>query len=183
VVPAVHLAWRDDIHESWTAATLVMDATLSPEIVRQFFRQLTDVYRVSAPMPHAYVRQIIDRPMSANMLIPAGDPEQQRNSTRKANVERVRRFTEVRASHVAPRRVLIVCQHGLEAKLLNGPLPETVDVAHFNAITGLNAWKDVAVVIVVGRTEPRVRDVERIAGVLFAAELEEVEPDDDGGIH
>jgi hypothetical protein len=55
------MAWRDDIHESWTVATLVMDATLSPEIVRQFFPQLTDVHQVSAPMPHAYVRQIIDR--------------------------------------------------------------------------------------------------------------------------
>jgi putative DNA primase/helicase len=75
-----------------------------------------------------------------------------------------------------------VCQQGLELALLGGPLPDTVDIAHFNAITGLNAWEDVAVVIVIGRTAPPVRDVERIARVLFEAEVQEIEPDEKGNI-
>jgi putative DNA primase/helicase len=176
------MAWRDVIHESWTAAALLMDATMSQEIVRQFFPGLDIVHRVAAPMPHACVRQIIDRAMTADMLIPVGDPDQHPNPTRRANVERVRRFIVIRAKQVAPGRVLVICQQGFESALLDGPLPETVEVAHFNAITGLNDWSEVALVVVIGRTEPAVRDVERITGVLFGAEVEEVEPDDEGHV-
>src|SRR6202011_5319203 len=104
------------------------------------------------------------------------------DSRRWANVERARYLVWVRANDVAPGGILVVCQQGLELALLGGPLPDTVDIAHFNAITGLNAWKDVGVVIVIGRTAPPVRDVERIARVLFEAEVQEIEPDDTGNI-
>jgi len=180
--PAIYMAWRDDIHESWAAPTLLMDATMSTEIVSQFFPTANVAGRIAAPMTYAGVRQIVDRAMTADMLIPVGAPDEHPNPTRRANVERVRRFIWVRANDVAPGRVLVVCQKGLELALRNGPLPRTVDIAHFNAITGLNAWKDVAVVIVIGRTEPSVREVERIAGVLFGAEVREVEPDEKGNI-
>ena len=63
------MAWRDDIHESWRAPTIVMDATMQPEIVRQFFPQMGEPVRAPAPMPHTRVRQITDRAMSAAMLI------------------------------------------------------------------------------------------------------------------
>jgi len=180
--PAIYMAWRDDIHQSWEAPTLLMDATMSAEIVSQFFPTANVAHRIPAPMPHTYVRQIIDRAMTGDMLIPVGAPNDHADSRRWANVERARHFILVRADDVAPGQMLVVCQQGLELALLGGPLPDTVDIAHFNAITGLNAWKDVAVVIVIGRTAPPVRDVERIARVLFGAEVQEVEPDEKGYI-
>jgi putative DNA primase/helicase len=133
-------------------------------------------------MPHTFVRQISDRAMTANMLIPDGDPDKLPNPTRRANVERARQFIWVGAYDIAPGRMLVVCQQGLERALLGGPLPDTVSIAHFNAVTGLNAWKDVSAVVVIGRTEPPVREVERIARVLFGVEVQEVEPDDKGNI-
>ena len=176
------MAWRDEVHESWTAPAWIIDATLSPEIVPAFFPSAEFATRIAAPMRHTRVRQIVDRAMTADMLIPVGDPDQHPNPTRHANVERVRRFIEVRAAQVHPGRVLVVCQQGLEGALREHPLPEAVDIAHFNAITGSNAWEEVAVVIVIGRTEPSVRDVERIAGVLFGADVEEVEADGEGHV-
>jgi putative DNA primase/helicase len=170
------------VHESWTAPTILMDATMPAEIVKQFFPVVEVPSRISAPMPHTRVRQITDRPMAAHMLIPDGDPNDHPNPTRRANIERVRRFLFVRAAEVSPGRVLVVCQQGLEVALRTGPLPTTVEVAHFNAITGLNAWNDVALVVVIGRIEPAVRDIERIARVLFGAEVAEVEPDDRNNI-
>jgi len=116
------------------------------------------------------------------MLIPIGEPNEHPNPTRRANVERVRRFILVRANNVDPSRVLVVCQQGLERALLGGPLPDTVDVANFNALTGSDAWKEVAIVIVIGRLAPPVREVERIARVVFGIEVQEVEPDDKGYI-
>jgi hypothetical protein len=111
---AVYMAWRDDIHESWTAPTLILDAMLPEKIVRVFFPNAKIEPRISVAMPHAYVRQIIDRAMTADMLIPRGDPDKHPNPTRRANVERIRRFIQVRAAAVAPARVLVVCQLRLE---------------------------------------------------------------------
>ena len=176
------MAWRDEIHEDWRAPTIVMDATMPVEIVRQFFPADGGAMRVSAPMPHAWVRHITDRAMSADMLIPTDGASDKTNATRRANVERVRRFLEVRADPVRPGKVLVICQLGLEAALLAGELPANVDVQHFNNVTGQNAWSDVALVIVIGRTEPAPTTVERTARALFGEEITEIAPDDKGAV-
>jgi len=105
-------------------------------------------------MPHTRVRQITDRPMTADMLIPTEGASERTNATRRANVGRVRRVLEVRAADVRPAKVLVVCQLGLETALIAGGLPPNVQVRHFNDIAGENVWSDVALVVVVGRTEP-----------------------------
>ena len=38
--PVVYMAWRRDINESWSAPTVVMDATMQPAIVRRSSRRL-----------------------------------------------------------------------------------------------------------------------------------------------
>ena len=84
--PALLMAWRDDIHPSWTAPTVIMDATMPIEIVRQFYPAIDIPRSVAAPMPHCYVRQITDRPMTAEMLIPSEGANERTNATRRANV-------------------------------------------------------------------------------------------------
>jgi len=78
--------------------------------------------------------------------------------------------------------VLVVCQLGLEAALIDVGLPDSVRVAHFNDISGQNAWHDVALVIVIGRTEPSPRTVERTARALFGADVQEIEADARGAV-
>lgn len=174
---AIVMTWRDDIHPSWAAPTLIMDATMPVGIVKQFFPDMAEPCRISAPMPHTRVRQITDRPMTANMLIPTEGASERTNATRRANVERVRRFIEVRADDVRPGKVLVVCQLGFEMALTADGLSPNVQVRHFNDIAGENAWSDVALVIVIGRTMPAPAIVERIARALFGAEVAEVKPD------
>jgi putative DNA primase/helicase len=178
-VDEVVMSWRDDIHESWGAPTLVMDATLPVEIVKAFFPTSTIADPIPAPMPHTWVRQITDRAMTADMLIPTGDDGRE-NARRRANVERLRRFLQVRSQDVSPGRTLLICQQGLEEALRAGALPANLETRHFNDITGENAWKDVALVIVVGRTLPPSRIVERNARVVFGTDVEEVVADADG---
>jgi putative DNA primase/helicase len=180
--PVVLMVWRDDIHPSWTAPTVVMDATMPIEIVRQFFPAVDIPRCVAAPMPNSYVRQIIDRPMTAEMLIPSEYANQRTNATRRANVERVRKFLLVRADDVRPGTVLVITQLRLETELIAGGLPANVTVRHFNDIAGENAWKDVALVIVIGRTEPAPSAVERTARALFGAAVQEILVDHDGAI-
>src|SRR5207302_1992497 len=119
--------------------------------------------RVSAPAPYARIRQIMDRRMSASMLIPSGSASERTNLTRHNNAQQVRALIEVRATAVSPARVLVLCQLGLEVELLKYSLPRNVEIAHYNNVAGQNAWTDVALVIVIGRTEPPPSQVEQIA--------------------
>ena len=174
--PAVRMAWREDIHPSWEAPTTVMDATMSEEIVQQFFPDMKGPMRISAPAPYVHTRQIVDRKMSAAMLIPSDQAKTKTNQTRQNNDARVGRFIEVRAREVHPGRVFVISQFGLEIELQKLGLPENVDVRHFNDIAGENAWSNVALLIVIGRTEARPEDVEAEARALFGADVTELPP-------
>jgi hypothetical protein len=170
----VRMAWRKDIHETWRVPTIVMDATLQPEIARQFFPNMTGPVRIAAPMPNTYVRQITNRPMSKATLIATEGAAEHRNQSRENNIERLRRLIEVPADDIAPGTGVVICQEAVELALKDGPLPGNIEVVHFNAIRGLNRWSDVALLMVVGRTLPSPRDAERIAGVLFGEEVEPI---------
>ena len=106
VEPAVRMAWCDKIHESWQSVpTMILDATMPTEIVRRFYPGMAEPVQITAPTPHVHVRQITDQPMSKNRLIPTGDRDTPQNRTRRANVERVRRFIEVRAFQAGTGKV------------------------------------------------------------------------------
>jgi putative DNA primase/helicase len=63
--------------------------------------------------------------------------------------------------------VLVVCQEGLELQLKAGRgLPPNVEITHFNAVSGLDRWKGVRGLIVIGRTMPAPADAEMIAETL-----------------
>ena len=112
------------------------------------------------------------------MLIPTEGANERTNATRRANVERIRRFLQVRAADVRPGRVLVVCQLGLEAALrAAGGLPPNLEIRHFNDIAGENAWNEVALLVAIGRTEPSPRTVERQARALFGVAVQELEAD------
>jgi len=167
------MIWREDIHPSWRAPTTIMDATMSPPIVQQFFPTMPDPEPISVEAPHTFVRQIIDRAMSANMLTrrkTKGKAEQ----TRANHVLEIRRFVEVRANGMQPGRVLVICQKELRAILDDGTLPANVDLGHFNAIEGVNLWKDVSLLMLIGRTEPPPWEVEKLARTLFDADITEL---------
>ena len=131
------MAWRDDIHRAWRVPTMVMDATMPVEIVRQFFPQMEEPVSATAPMPHTRVRQITDRAMAASMLIPSATANEQTNTTRRNNVERVRRY------HRSPRRRRVARARAgrlparARRRAEGEALPEQrSSSAHFNDITG-----------------------------------------------
>ena len=80
--------WSDDVHESWEAPTMVMDACLPTEIVRRVFPHMQDPTEAMATMPHAYVRQITDRAMPLSMLIPKDDAREKDITTCANNINR-----------------------------------------------------------------------------------------------
>jgi hypothetical protein len=60
-----------------------------------------------------------------------------------------------------------------------------VEYGHFNAIRGKDRWKEVDVIVVAGRTQPRVEEIERLTDALFFKsdqQIAYIAPDADGRI-
>jgi putative DNA primase/helicase len=170
----IYMCWRDNIHPSWlTAPVLVLDATMPVRAAREYLPRLGNVETLRVNSPHVRVRQIRDRAMTANMLIPTKGASEAENRRRRNNTERLRRYLVVRAAS-ARGRVLVICQQRLEHDLQELGLPGNVETAHFNDITGIDRWRDIAVLIVVGRTAPNPATVERSARALYGEWIEPI---------
>lgn len=164
------LRHRRPLAKGWQVPTLLMDATMEPELLRPVWPDLELVADVAVEAPHMRVRQVIDRAYSLSMLDPDGttDPKEAR---RRAN--RLRDLHAIIAREArthAPDRLLVVAQKRARAALeAMGNLPPTVAWAHHGAVAGLDGWGDVRAMVVVGRTMPSPRSVELQAEALTGA--------------
>ncbi len=167
----LHLKGRQDVAEGWKVPTLLLDALLPVELVRPFWPDVQLVADVKAAMPHQHIYQVTDKAYAKSMLEPLG--EEAANANPKAAQRRLNRLRDMRAILVreavqwAPGRVLVVAQKAVKEALLDlGGLPGNIALAHHNAVAGRDEWRDVAAVVVIGRTLPSPSAVERIAEAL-----------------
>jgi hypothetical protein len=91
------------------------------------------------------------------------------------NVMKVRRYIEARS--ICYRRVLVICQLKLKNMLLEPGLPPNVETAHLNSIRGRDEWKDIDLLIVIGRTQPPPAGVELQAEALFREQCKTLGPE------
>lgn len=185
----VVMQWREDVHESWSAPTLILDATMNKQAVQAYFPTLDRVTEVQASQPHVRVRQVRDKPFSGAMLIESEKAKARKNGERSRNVDRVRRYIEVRAAEfrgmgAGDVDVLVICQKNLEEALSGGSLfgegvllhdgrvLPRVSVEHYNNISGLDCYGGVACVILIGRTLPSAGGVEDLAEVTMGRIVE-----------
>ena len=146
------------------ARTLIMDATLpAPAILRCFYPDVEVVADVEAKAPHARVRQVIGAPISAAKLIngPAKD----------SNLVLIRRALIHRFVELGRLPMLVVTQKEVEGRLMLAGLPKGIALGHFNALAGLDEFKGVRALCLVGRTLPTVVAAETLAGVLTGREV------------
>jgi hypothetical protein len=153
--PRLRLRRRRLVHSDFRKPTLLLDATPQWDAYRKFW-DINRTTKIEAAMPHVTVRQIIWSASGAKLL---KDTE-----TSNSNCGRVARYIESRAAGF--QRVLVLCQMGLEERLRER-MPENVQISHFNAVRGLDRWKDVDCLIMIGRTQPPPKEVEMQAEVIF----------------
>lgn len=138
--------------------TFIMDATLPDvEILRKFYPGVEVVADIEATAPHATVRQVLGAPVSAGKLM---------RSEVGRNREAVRRALLLRFVRAGRPETLAVVQKDMAEWLRASGLPEGLTVAHFNAIAGLDGFKGVHLLIVIGRTLPNVIEVETMSGAI-----------------
>jgi hypothetical protein len=141
---------------------LHLDATLRPELTSVVLPEL-EVTTVGADVPHQEVRLISGSFGKAKLCpdprAPAGEIRRRSNRLQEC-VDYVR----WQAQRHASGRVLVITYKAIEADFAGIP---GVEVAHYNAIAGLDGWGDVAALIMIGRPLPRSGDVAEMTGALF----------------
>jgi putative DNA primase/helicase len=163
----VLLKGRRDVAKGWRAPSLILDATLRPELVRPFYPQARFVADIAVVAPHMRVRQVIDRAYSLAMLDPEGADDTEERRRRMNNLHDLRVTIDTEARRVRPRRLLVVAQKRIEEALrAMGPLPPNVDMGHHNAVAGRDEWRDVGGLVVAGRTMPPPGAVNQLAEAL-----------------
>ncbi|MBT3558529.1 MAG: hypothetical protein HN491_12265 [Rhodospirillales bacterium] len=151
-----------DVEEAW----IDEDGSIVPALDQRQPVIMGPVAKIAAKTPHATYRQVLFSGAAA--LFKDGP-------TGTNNLGRVRRYIEGRSA-LFPR-VLVICQLDLEQKLRVLGLPPSVETAHFNSIRGQDKWKDVDLLIVIGRTQPPPNAMELQAEALFRTSIRTLGPD------
>ena len=156
----LRLKGRREVAEGWRKPTLLIDATLQPDLIRPFWPTLEVTAEIAVAMPHQHVTQVGDLTYSKRKL------------ENQANMAAVH-ATVCREARMTDGEVLVVAQMEAEAALLaRGFLPQNVVTAHHNAVAGRDEWRHVTKLIVVGRTAPSPAAVERQAEAMTGEAIE-----------
>ena len=74
---------------------------------------------------------------------------------------------------------LVICQMKVE-EYLKDKLPKGIAIEHYNDVAGLDVYKDVRLLILIGRTAPGPKAMETLAGALSGKQPKLVKPGPDG---
>ena len=151
-----------------SSRVLIIDGSADKDLIEEFF-SVRKFVRIRAPR-HARVVQVRSTRCSTTSLVP------KRNADRKSKRAAKQRLGEVEAfvARLAARhvRLLVVGPQAVTGNTRRRikPLlkvPANVDLAHFNAIRGIDRWKNHDAVVVIGRNEPPIKAVEAIARCVY----------------
>lgn len=173
VVRSVRTRGLKPIATRWAELpTFAMDATLPDiAILRRLYPDIEIVADIEAAAPHARVRQVLGAPVSTGKLL---------RSEADRTLTAIRRAILHRYIDTGRQPTLVVAQKAVAEWLTASGMPAGVQIAHFNAIAGLDGFKDVRLLIAIGRTLPSVLEVEDMAGAMTGLEAARTAQPDKG---
>lgn len=162
--PAFRSLGRRPLGKGWHAPTLILDATLRPELVKPFFPDVEIAAEIEAATPFMRVVQHYSRSFAKSHF-------RDRDATGPWTADRKaisRLWTWCRAEiQKADGKALVVAQKAVEDAIRAGHrVPDHIALAHHNAVAGKDGWRDVRTLISVGRTLPPPEAVEALAMAL-----------------
>jgi Bifunctional DNA primase/polymerase, N-terminal len=161
VVTGLH-ALHDDLASK---PILHLDATLRPELASGILPGL-EVVEITAAMPHMVLALVAGR-FGKSRLVEDPKASRAENQRRAGHLLDCVDYVRWQVQRVAPGRVLVVSYQAIEPAFASIP---GVATGHFNAIAGLDIYKDVALLIVIGRPLPSAVDLNPMAGAFFRQE-------------
>jgi putative DNA primase/helicase len=172
-VRSLRLTWRAALRKSWGGGgpVLHLDATLRSELVTPFLPDITFAEPLMAREPHVRVRQVLGAPTSAKALTPDDSaPERDRMAAVPRRREMAAlvalRARALRGQARSGKDLLVIGQKAAIDALRAMGLPVNAEAVHFNALSGMDRWREVAGLMVLGRTLPAPKTVEGLAAAL-----------------
>jgi len=160
------------ISEQYKVPVMIMDATLPSELIlKKWFPDVEIVGRIEAPMPHVHTRQILGAPITKKKLLGAATDR---------SLQAIRRYVLKRWVECGRGQTLVICQKEVRERLADR-MPNAIHLEHFNAIAGLDGYRDVRLLITIGRTVPSPFEVEAAAGLLSGIEPVKASIQQNGG--
>jgi putative DNA primase/helicase len=151
------IEWRgiSPISAQFTVPTLLLDATLPPLSMLQVYHPRAEIVAdIKVALPNSvHIRQLLGAPTSARKL------------DRKHHLVEIRRHILTRYLALNRPRTLVICQQKVEV-WLKQRLPDDISVEHYNNITGLDDYRDVRLMLLIGRTAPGPQAMEALAAAL-----------------
>jgi Primase C terminal 2 (PriCT-2) len=162
-----------EIVEARKVPTLILDATLpNASVLRAWYPQIEVVADIEVEMPpHVHIRQVLRAPVSQRKLWGT-----EKREAVGRNRQAIRRYILQRWLEIDRQPMLVICQMELEKWLKESGLPQGIAVEHYNAISGLDQYKGVRSLVLVGRTIPSPTICEAFAGALTGVQPRTVEP-------
>ncbi|MGK0258761.1 MAG: hypothetical protein ACI96M_002194 [Candidatus Azotimanducaceae bacterium] len=156
-VTAIQMHWKNQLGADWNVPTICTSATIRPELLNTIWPSIERMTEAQAVMPFTRVRQVTDRAFGQSSIV--GDAIYNRTLRR-----RLLHYIEHRGRQVGGR-VLVVAQKGVIEAI--GPMAKGIDMLHFNALSGVDRYKDARLIVVLGRTQPAPCDVEARAELII----------------
>lgn len=167
------LKGRRPLGEGWQVPTLHLDATLCVDLLRPHWPTVELVADVAVEAPHQRIFQVQDSAFGKSRLIADNNTQKGEQRRRHHRLRDLHATIAAIGRRYAPGRVLVVAQITVEVALRAlPPLPSNIETAHHNAVAGRDGWRDVAALVVVGRTAPLPAEVEWMAEALTGAHVE-----------
>jgi putative DNA primase/helicase len=174
-VRSLSVTGRSHVHFHWNAPTLLLDALHDPELIRPFWETVENKGHVRIAAPFMRVRQAVDKSYSLTHLSPVEQGSEKDKRTRANNRRSVRALI-LRLAREAGGRTLVV---GNKSVVQAMEFPSHIEIAWFGAVAGRDSWKDVRLIVILGRPQPRPSAVEWMAGALTGHAVPELGKDVD----
>lgn len=144
------------------APVLLLDAAFDARQARTFFPDVKE--HVIAVRRNCHVIQVCDNPCSKRRFLGRKDPSEEDLRSAAARREELGWIIEREVEHAEGRGVLVVMPAALERIM---PVVPGADLAHYNSLRGLDAYRDHRTVICVSREQLPDRAAEALARALF----------------
>lgn len=147
---------------------VILDASACQSVISQFFT--IESIKPQHVHRNAHVVQCHSTACSTTSLVPSKNANAASKLAAQKRLNELTSFLDrLCATHA---RVLVVGPSAIvgNARTDTAPLitvPANCELAHFNALRGIDKWKDFDAVVVIGRNEPPVAAVEDIARALY----------------
>jgi hypothetical protein len=164
------IKWRGkkEINAQYRVAPmLLLDATLPDiEILKHLHENIKVVADINVPLPPSvFIRQLLGAPTTESKLL-FRDPNKKKANEKHRHA--VKRYILKRFHETGRQKTLVICQQEFHSWLVD-KLPKEINFLHYNNLVGVDAYRDVRLLFLIGRTQPGPDAAEANAGALTGA--------------